>query len=68
MDFTLVSKCADSTAILSGPIEPVSRPAMLFCKGLPAGTVLETIGRVGKPLYVAKLAADLPIGSKLSTQ
>ena len=66
MEFRLLSHCIDGTSVLVGDdSKPVAAPRPVFVAGKRAGRILETIGRVEKPLYVAKLDAKLPRGTVL---
>ncbi len=66
MAFHLLSSCTDGTSVLVGDdAKPVAEPRPVFVAGKRAGRVIETIGRVEKPLYVAKLDAKFPEGTAL---
>lgn len=65
MSFRLLSKCADGTALLEGnESKPVEKPVKISFRGKPAGSVQETVGRVEKPLFFARLAGNFPIGAQ----
>lgn len=65
MVFTLSKLCADGTAILEGGDgQPIAAPRKVLSGGKPAGTIYETIGRVSKPLYVARLEKGFAIGAE----
>lgn len=40
--------------LLAGPSEPVEKPLAVFSAGKPVAKVFETIGRVEKPLFLAR--------------
>ena len=66
MAFRLLSSCADGTSVLAGDdAKPVAEPRPVSVAGKRAGRIIETIGRVEKPLYVAKLDARLSEGTVL---
>jgi rRNA processing protein Gar1 len=56
----------------SDGVQPVERPKPLFSSGKKVGRIMETIGRVDSPLYVATLDAGVTLqqlkGKKLHIQ
>lgn len=58
--FALVRPTLNGLVLLeSGGVVPVERPKPLFNAGKKVGRILETIGRVDSPLYVAALDAGV---------
>ncbi len=65
MAFTLVKHTIDGLALLKGDDNaPVDRPVAICCGKKPAGRVLDTIGPVGAPYYVAQLSGKFAIGTE----
>ncbi|PIO02528.1 hypothetical protein COT57_03430 [Candidatus Micrarchaeota archaeon CG09_land_8_20_14_0_10_55_25] len=69
MEFKVVRETA--AGILLAPVDhdkPVKTRCPVFLRGRKVAVITETIGRVGKPLYLAKPARGGLAGKKVSTK
>jgi rRNA processing protein Gar1 len=57
MAYSVVARCTDGTLVLRpGSKEPAQKGTPIFAGTEKAGAVIETIGRVGSPLVVARMS------------
>lgn len=63
VSFHLIKPTLNSLVLLEGNgIEPVGKPTPIYCSNRKVGKILETIGRVENPIYVARLEPNETAG------